>query len=49
MDAHGKTIIESDCSTVIVAASKPSVDKSHMVFIINDLKLIAKSLQEVRF
>ena len=32
MDAHGKTIIESDCSTVIAAASKLGVDKSHMAF-----------------
>jgi len=55
----GKTIIESDCSTIIaatsyfskkiVATSKLCVDKSHMMFIINDLKLIAKSLPEMRF
>ena len=44
-----KIIIESDCSTVIAAASKSGFDKLHVASIINDLKLKAKYLPEVRF
>ena len=46
---HDKIIIESDCSTVIAAASKSGFDKLHVASIINDLKLKAKYLPEVRF
>ncbi|CAN6215731.1 unnamed protein product, partial [Urochloa humidicola] len=47
--SHGKTIIESDCSTVINAACKPGADKSQWAFIINNLKHVSRLLPKVVF
>uniref|UniRef100_K3Y1U9 RNase H type-1 domain-containing protein n=1 Tax=Setaria italica TaxID=4555 RepID=K3Y1U9_SETIT len=44
---HGKAIIESDCSTVIAASSKPGRDRSQLAFIVNELKHVSRLLPEV--
>jgi len=47
--SRSKAIIESDCSTVVLAACRPGVDKSQLAFIVNDIKYESSLLARVRF
>jgi hypothetical protein len=47
--SQSKAIIESDYSTVVLAACRAGVDKSQLAFIVNDIKYESSLLARVRF
>jgi len=47
--SRSKAIIESNCSTVVLAVCRPGVDKSQLAFIVNDIKYELSLLAGVRF
>ena len=47
--SRSKAIIESNCSTVVLAVCRPGVDKSQLAFIVNDIKYESSLLAGVRF
>jgi ribonuclease HI len=42
--SRSKTIIVSDCLSVVLAACRPGVDKSQLAFILNDIKHVSRML-----